>query len=1129
MTLPSEVERFQLRAELAFGAQPGGPQSEWVWTDVSDRLLSQDAAITAGRADEASQVQPATVPLVFDNPDGALTPDDPRSPHWPNVRRGTPLRLSLGEGTALLMPGDDPSFVQTVDHPSLDPSADIDVRVEVTSDDWTEFSLARKYVTTNDQRSWAFWVSQSTFPGQLRFAWSPDGTIGNRLVRSSTEAVAPPANGRLAVRVTVDVSPDIFVTFYTAPSIEGPWTQLGNQISTPGASSIFDSTSDVIVGVLGGEPPGIGGVPAMRGRLHGFELYDGIATDDNIIGYQRATLELDEPTGWDPGGSTTIARSTAQGLHGIASLSMTRTTGSGTGNIFAFTSPVTRFEVTAGQTFTAMAWFRAATNARDVHVIIQWWDADANFLDSISGATALDSSTAWTQRTVSGEAPTGAAFAVVIPQAQSVPADETHYVDQIGLFEGTPADWSVPPSTDPDFDAQPINTSSFVDEAGRTWTLEGNVQVAPTNSRFVGHVDEWAPSWPYGDISGPATEGEARVDVTAAGILRRLGQGAKPLHSTLFRHVTSQVESRGILAYWPFEDQRRALTAASPLPNVGPIITDNVDFAVDDSLDASRPTAAVAPGGTSPTSEDTASYIGQIPDPPAGFEDGWVLNFFFRIPTPGTDALPTQIMIVHADGTEQQYYITIDEVQIELFTREASSGTSTPPLVSRGTFPWDDRFTDWNLIHLELNQNGGNIDFKLNLVPLPPSLAAGAAFGISGSFAGTVGVPTIVEPIFISPPDGVSFAHLIIGPSANMQLGWLAEVDTAFRWEPAARRIQRLFGEEGIPIAIRGNPGVTTFTSDKRQDPGEPERMGPQRPRTLLELITECVEADLGILIERHDLVGFTYRTKETRYNQTPSLILDAGASEIALPYNPVLDDKALRNDVTVTREEGSSHREVDQPLIDAEGLYDEDVTINIEHDEQLANQAGWRLHLGTWPGMRYSSVTTELAAAPDRIADWEAVELGDRLQVTNLPPQHPTDAVDVLIEGYTERITPTRRTVTINASPAGPWEVGTLEEAGGPTQDTARLDTSGSELDVAVNATDTSLSVAITDGPLWVSDAAQLPFDIIVGGERMAVTAVTGAASPQTFTVTRSLNGVEKSHAVGTAVNVANPLVLAW
>jgi hypothetical protein len=53
-------------------------------------------------------------------------------------------------------------------------------------------------------------------------------------------------------------------------------------------------------------------------------------------------------------------------------------------------------------------------------------------------------------------------------------------------------------------------------------------------------------------------------------------------------------------------------------------------------------------------------------------------------------------------------------------------------------------------------------------------------------------------------------------------------------------------------------------------------------------------------------------------------------------------------------------------------------------------------------------------------------------------------------------------------------------------------------------------------------------PFDILIGGERMTVTAITGTTLSQTMTVTRSINGVVKTHLTGAPVALFRPSVIA-
>ncbi len=74
------------------------------------------------------------------------------------------------------------------------------------------------------------------------------------------------------------------------------------------------------------------------------------------------------------------------------------------------------------------------------------------------------------------------------------------------------------------------------------------------------------------------------------------------------------------------------------------------------------------------------------------------------------------------------------------------------------------------------------------------------------------------------------------------------------------------------------------------------------------------------------------------------------------------------------------------------------------------------------------------------------------------------------------------------------------------------------------------AVSVATTNpnSPLWTTGAGDFPFDVSVGGERMTVTSISGAASPQAFTVARAVNGVVKAQAAGTDVRLYQPTILS-
>lgn len=148
--------------------------------------------------------------------------------------------------------------------------------------------------------------------------------------------------------------------------------------------------------------------------------------------------------------------------------------------------------------------------------------------------------------------------------------------------------------------------------------------------------------------------------------------------------------------------------------------------------------------------------------------------------------------------------------------------------------------------------------------------------------------------------------------------------------------------------------------------------------------------------------------------------------------------------------------------------------------------------------------------------------DVGDKIRLTNLPDDDGPDDVDLIIRGYKETVTSKKWQITFTCTPGTPYDVLQLDA---PAY--GRLDTGGSQLASGISSSATSLSVTVTGAALWSTTAGDRPFDIVVGGERMTVTNLTGASSPQTFTVTRSVNGVVKSHLAAAPVKLAQALAI--
>ncbi len=81
--------------EIAFGADVLGDPDAWPWVEVTELVRSTSPITTRlGRGDEASVSQPASVQLVLDNTAGDFSLGG-RSQYWPNVRQGTPVRITI--------------------------------------------------------------------------------------------------------------------------------------------------------------------------------------------------------------------------------------------------------------------------------------------------------------------------------------------------------------------------------------------------------------------------------------------------------------------------------------------------------------------------------------------------------------------------------------------------------------------------------------------------------------------------------------------------------------------------------------------------------------------------------------------------------------------------------------------------------------------------------------------------------------------------------------------------------------------------------------------------------------------------------------------------------------------------
>ncbi|MFF9284873.1 hypothetical protein [Streptomyces griseosporeus] len=620
----------------------------------------------------------------------------------------------------------------------------------------------------------------------------------------------------------------------------------------------------------------------------------------------------------------------------------------------------------------------------------------------------------------------------------------------------------------PDFTARPLGVGgSFTDSAGRGWTLAPDAEISDRVIRFEGEVPEWPPKW-------TTSERDAWTPIQVAGIMRRLSQGQKPLDSALRRRIPSYKP----LAYWPMEEGARATQASSPIEGVRPMRLTRVTWAGADTLPSSSPLPVLASAGGA-----LAMMQGWVPAP-ATATTAWNVTWLYRLDTPPT-TLRT-FMRIRSTGTVREWLIQSRDNASRIIGRNDDGANVVDVTIGTST----DLFKRWIKVTFRAQQSGSSVSWRIDWQDV-----GGDAGGYGSTYTGTVGTVTSLS----SPPDGyaadldgMALGHVSVWPAYNTA-AYDRAID-AWAGETAGARMVRLCQEEGVPLAITGTVEDTA-------------PVGAQTPLPLLDLLRECAEADGGLFGETQDQRQLQYRTRMDLYNQTPALTLDYAAGQIAEPFEPVEDDQ-VRNAWEVQRQGGSSGTAVlaegalsvlDPP--EGIGLYSDSATLNVATDDQTEPMAAWLLHLSTWDEARYPSVTLLLHKCPELIPAVLALREGDKIRIVNLPRRFTgSGTVDLLVDGLKETLLPRAWTVTFTCSPAGPWTVGAIDD---PVL--GRIDADSSQLAQPATATSTTLTVQTTDGPVWVTDPAEVPFDIAVDGETMTVSAIAPAVAD---TFTRTVNG---------------------
>lgn len=688
------------------------------------------------------------------------------------------------------------------------------------------------------------------------------------------------------------------------------------------------------------------------------------------------------------------------------------------------------------------------------------------------------------------------------------------------------------PATGEPYDFQATAVDDTFPSAGQVGVRTG-VPASNTNVPVTVHHDNLEVRSPEAFVDVKAwpqrqsLDGKDRsVPIRAYGVMDRLlTSGTGTDAKSALRRWFEQASPQPVL-YWPLEETSSAFYAESGLAEFlalhfsGPLRAGNTlaPFGAASAISAvggfASATAGAGRGGYG-----TAEV--QLTAAPAAmvFDFHLAANLIAPVTTAADEIEIRPFNLFNGTTGSQVLFIidtSTDNFTVSIFTLAGGTDNAVFTSATAVATAVDGRPHNFRIL---LQDNGANLDVTL--------LMDGATVGtttvgnqIPDFSAGTLVVPEMARRSGAGTPVEdieVTISHFALWLDASAPSAY--EAGTGFDGEQAHVRMARLCAEEGIPF---------------QSSPGDTALLGPQRTIPPLESIDEAAEVDGGILLEPRGRPGLFYRTHASMYNLPATYEADFTAGdEVRSPSEPSEDLDFVANDVTVRRRLGgestvtktSGPRNVNDPTTDPEGVGRRQppaAELSLHDADQTLQQAAWRVSVGTADDPRYPALglspsmlhvpgkTTEL----NQVAD---LDIGDRATLTEPTSGAPSEEQQV--QGTYSTFESHRWLKEAVTSPSSPWLIGTV---GGP----ARLDNPGCTTQEPLDTTETGVDVLSVN--IWWSD--NTPYDIVIAGERMTVTAVsTAASSVQTLTVTRSVNGVVKEHPVGgVPVHVAEPLRLA-
>lgn len=539
--------------------------------------------------------------------------------------------------------------------------------------------------------------------------------------------------------------------------------------------------------------------------------------------------------------------------------------------------------------------------------------------------------------------------------------------------------------------------------------------------RFTGYVDSWPLVWPDGSSSA------STVTISASSRRARLGQTAALGYSPLrYAYVIPEWPQ----AYWPMDYTRITRDGREVFideTNIGtPIGLNAGRLGVFTTTAALQPTFDGTPGPIDESGmlkfprytdaallDDRAHYVGAGRCCNIGTTGEFTFEMVVRFDAPADEVcLTTPFELLSTNGNEWIVLnignggaLELGYLRLSLILFE--EGVAVVNTANVG-YDFEDyaALIDGELHHLALTLTGGDT----------------ASLYVDGALFTTVtltGGNTYAEPFTAVAVGTETYGGALWAGHVAVRDAALSAPEIAAHAagattadESIEERLQRLAGYIGVPATeVEAEDSVVIDVGDQTQ-----------KGRSPIAVADELATSTGGVLYDTREGHLFM-QARNHRYNQTSAFTLSATTQEVAGDLEAVLDDRYLINDISVTRTgvDDLDFTHSSPTSVAAYGTYHHAIEMVTTTWEEGRSTADYVIQRYSTPEVRISTVTVDLAnLSTSQRALVLAADIGTLFNIASLPAQAPADPMPLYLEGYTETITPTGHTISMNTTPGG-------------------------------------------------------------------------------------------------------------